>query len=85
MSVQTEVLGGTKIRSVAPGTKPRPQWCPRGLTHTQKQRVQRLRASEIREKIAEKKCDQCYGQDRPMVPTKIWKEKRIVAEKNRNA
>ena len=26
--------GGNK--SVAPGTKPEPQWCPRGLNHTQK-------------------------------------------------
>jgi hypothetical protein len=28
--------GGTKIKSIAPGTKPRPRWCPTGLTHTQK-------------------------------------------------
>jgi hypothetical protein len=32
-----------------PGTKLEPQWCPTGLTHAQKRRVQRLRASEIRE------------------------------------
>ncbi|CAD6251010.1 unnamed protein product [Miscanthus lutarioriparius] len=35
-------LGGSRIRSVASGTKPKPQWYPAGLTHTQKQRVQRL-------------------------------------------
>jgi len=35
-------LGGRRINSVASGTKPKPQWYPAGLTHTQKQRVQRL-------------------------------------------
>jgi hypothetical protein len=40
-------LGGNKIKSVAPGTKPGPQWCPTGITPTQKRRLQRLRASEI--------------------------------------
>jgi hypothetical protein len=41
-------LGGNGIKSVAPRTKPRPQWCSTVLTHTQKRRVQRLRASEIK-------------------------------------
>ena len=27
-------LEGTRIRTVAPGTKPKSQWCPRGLTRT---------------------------------------------------
>jgi hypothetical protein len=40
-------LGGNKIKSVAPGTKSGPQWCPTGITPTQKRRLQRLRASEI--------------------------------------
>ena len=62
--------GGNIIISVAPGTKSEPQWCPSGLTPTQKRRVQRLRASEIREQAAKKKRDR----DRPMVPPKmIWK------------
>jgi hypothetical protein len=46
--------GGNMIKSVAPGTKPI-QWCPTGFTHTKKRRVQRLRASEIREQVAQKK------------------------------
>lgn len=37
-------MEGSRMRSVASGTKPKPQWCPAGLTHTQKRRVQRLRA-----------------------------------------
>ena len=34
-------LGGSRIGSVASGTKPKPQWCPAGLTHTQKRQVWR--------------------------------------------
>jgi hypothetical protein len=43
-------LGGNRIGSIVPGTKPKPQWCPAGFTHTQKRRVQRLRAIEIKKK-----------------------------------
>jgi hypothetical protein len=63
--------GGNKIKSVAPRTKPEPQWCPTGLTHTQKRRVQRLRVLEIREELAEKKWPgEWFNQDKPMMPTK---------------
>jgi hypothetical protein len=41
-------LGGNKIKSATPGTKPGPQWCPTGITPTQKRRLQRLQASKIR-------------------------------------
>jgi hypothetical protein len=78
-------LRGNKIKSVTPRAKPQPQWCPTGLTHTQKRRVQRLRASEIREKMARKKSDEWLNKDRPMVPVKItWKEKHLAAKENRN-
>jgi hypothetical protein len=73
-------LGGNKIKSVAPGTKPGPQWCPTGLTHTQKRRVQRLRALEIREEIAKKKRDELFNRDKPMVPKMTWMKKRIMAD-----
>ena len=39
-SVQTRNSGGSRIRSVALGTKPKLRWCPTGLMHTQKRRVQ---------------------------------------------
>jgi hypothetical protein len=79
-------LGGNGIRSVACGTKPGPQWCPTGLTHTQKRRIQRLRALLVREEIAEKKCDEWFNRDRSMVPLKVtWKAKSIVIEENINA
>ena len=54
-----------------------------GLTHTQKRRVQRLRALEINEQIAEKKRDELLNRERPTVPTKIWREKRITGEDSR--
>jgi hypothetical protein len=62
--------GGSRIKSVEPGTKPRPQWCPVGLTHTQKRRVQRLRVSEIREELAKKRRDEWFSEIRPMMHTK---------------
>jgi hypothetical protein len=77
--------GGSRTMSVAPSTKPRPQWCSTGLTHTQKRRVQRLRVSEIREEIAQKKSYEWLNKDRPMVlPMMTWKEKRIIAKENKN-
>jgi hypothetical protein len=77
--------GGTRIKSVTPGTKPGPRWCPTGLTHTQKRRVQRLRASEIKEDISLKKRDELFSRDRPMMPPNMtWREKRITTEENVN-
>jgi hypothetical protein len=79
-------LGSNKIKSVAPGTKPGPQWCPTGITPTQKRRLQRLRASEIREEIAEKNNNVWFNKHRPMVPPKMtWKKKCVVTEENINA
>jgi hypothetical protein len=76
---------GNKIKSVAPGTKPRPRWCPTGITPTQKRRVQRLRVLEIKEEIAKKNKDEWFNEDKLMVPLKMtWKEKCIVKEENRN-
>jgi hypothetical protein len=40
---------------------------------------------EIREEIAEKKRDEQFNQDKPMVPKQIWREKRIAAEENKTA
>jgi hypothetical protein len=78
-------LGGNKIKSVAPGTKPGPQWCLTGITPTQKRRFQRLRASEIREEIAEKNNDVWFNKHRPMVPPNMtWRKKLITMEENKN-
>jgi hypothetical protein len=78
-------LGGNMIKSVIPGTKPRPPWCPTGLTRTQKQRVQRLRMLKIQEEIAEKKRNKWFNRDRPMVCMKIWRDKHIAVEEKKDA
>jgi hypothetical protein len=73
--------GGSRSISVAPGIEPG----PKGLTHTQKRRVQRLRALVIQEGIAEKTCDEWFSQDRPVVPLKMtWRKKLITMEENKN-
>jgi hypothetical protein len=79
-------LGGNMINSVVPSNKPGPQWFPMGFTHTPKQRIQRLRALEIREEIAKRKSDEWLNKDMPMVRLKMtWREKRITTEENINA
>jgi hypothetical protein len=45
-----------------------PRWCPAGLTHTQRRKLQRLRFQEKREKELEKQRDEAFNQYRPMVP-----------------
>ena len=69
-------LGGNRIRSVASGTKLKLQWCPAGLTHTQKRRVQRLRATEIME---EKKFgDLGFDKKKTMMSIKkVWRPKEV--------
>ena len=37
-----------------------PRWCPPGLTHTQKRRLQRLRRQEQKEKEAKKLGDEYF-------------------------
>jgi hypothetical protein len=65
----------------ASGSKSRPEcflprWCPPGLTHTQRRKLQRLRLHEKREKELEKKRDEDFNSYRPMVPQgKEWRVK----------
>jgi hypothetical protein len=65
----------------ASGSKSRPEcffprWCPPGLTHTQRRKLQRLRLREKRGKELEKKRDEYFNNYRPMVPQgKEWRVK----------
>jgi hypothetical protein len=65
----------------ASGSKSRPEcflprWCPPGLTHTQRRKLQRLRLREKREKELEKKRDEDFNSYIPMVPQgKEWRVK----------
>jgi hypothetical protein len=65
----------------ASGSKSRPEcflprWCPLGLTHTQRRKLQWLRLREKREKELKKKRDEDFNSYRPMVPQgKEWRVK----------
>jgi hypothetical protein len=52
-----------------------PRWCPAGLTRSQKQKLQRLRAKESQEKEAKKIFNDTYPQYPP--PQKKWRPKAI--------
>ena len=55
-----------------------PRWCPEGLTHTQKRKLQCLRNKEKREQEAEKARDEYFNKYRPMIPQgKVWQAKTI--------
>ena len=55
-----------------------PRWCPPGLTHTQKRRLQRLRRLEQKEKEAEKLRDEVFEECRPRFPQgKMWRVKMV--------
>jgi hypothetical protein len=44
-----------------------PRWCPPGLTHTQRRKLQRLRLHEKREKELEKQRDEVFNSYKPMM------------------
>jgi hypothetical protein len=52
-----------------------PRWCPAGLTRSQKQKLQRLRAKENQEKEAKKIFNDTHPQYSP--PQKKWKPKAV--------
>ena len=55
-----------------------PRWCPSGLTHTQKRKLQRLRNKEKKEHEKEKMRDEEFNRYRPMFPQgKAWKAKTV--------
>ena len=55
-----------------------PRWCPEGLTHTQKRKLQRLHNKEKREQEAEKMRDEHFNKYRPMIPQgKVWQVKSV--------
>ena len=50
-----------------------PRWCPSGLSHTQKRRLQRLRKQESMEQQVE------VEPTKPMIMKKIWRPKQIIS------
>jgi len=55
-----------------------PRWCPKGLTHTQKRKLQCLSNKEKREQEAEKARYKYFNKYRPMIPQgKAWQVKTV--------
>ena len=53
-----------------------PRWCPPGLTHTQKRRLQRMRRQEQKEQEAERLRDEQFNKYMPIIPQdKVWRVK----------
>ena len=50
-----------------------PRWCPSGLSHTQKRRLQRLHKKELMEQQVE------VEPTKPTAMKKIWRPKQIVS------
>ena len=56
-----------------------PRWCPPGLSHSRKRRLQRLRCQEQKEQDVEKLRDEHFNKYWPMVPQgKEWRVKLAV-------
>jgi hypothetical protein len=56
--------------TTALGTATAPRGCPLGLTHSQRRRIQWMRAQKLKEDVAEKERDEHFNTIWPMFPTK---------------
>jgi hypothetical protein len=70
----------------APTSKrPAPWWCPRGITKTQKHRLQKMHQRELVEKKEEEERDYWFNRVRPVTkPKQMWQEKWLAKEENDN-
>jgi hypothetical protein len=53
-------------KGATPSKRPAPQWCPKGITKTQKCRLQKMRQRELAKKKEEKEWDYWFNRLRPM-------------------
>jgi hypothetical protein len=68
-------------KCVAPSKTPSPWWCPRGITKTQKCRLQKMRQRELAKKKEEKERGYWFNRLRPMTkPKQMWRKKRLAKE-----
>jgi hypothetical protein len=62
-----------KGKGAAPSKRLAPQWFPRGITKTQKHRLQKMRQKELAEKKEEKEQDYLFNRLWPMTkPKQTW-------------
>jgi hypothetical protein len=63
-------------KGVAPRKRPAPRWCPRGITKTQKHRLQNMRQRELAKKKEDEERDYWFNRVWPMTKLKqTWWEK----------
>jgi hypothetical protein len=68
-------------RGVAPSKRLAPRWCLRGITKTQKRRMQKMHQRELAEKKKEEERDYLFNRLWPMTKTKqTWQEKWLAKE-----
>jgi hypothetical protein len=68
-------------KCAAPSKRPAPRWSPRGITKTQKHRLQKMHQRELVEKKEEEERDYWSNRLRPMTkPKQTWWKKRLAKE-----
>jgi hypothetical protein len=68
-------------KCVAPSKRLVPQWCPSGITKTQKRRLQKMSQRELAEKKEEEEWDYWFNCLQPMTrPEQTWQAKRLAKE-----
>jgi hypothetical protein len=88
-NIENRVMQGSGARKLeegkcaAPSKRPAPRWCPKGITKTQKHRLQKMRQRELAEKKKEEERDYWFNHLRPMTkPKQTWWEKQLAKEEN---
>jgi len=79
-SIQRPIMDNDHEASSSSSTSKyfQPRWCPPGLTHTQRRKLQRLRAQEKKEKELKRLRDKQFNHCRHMVPQgKVWRVKAV--------
>jgi hypothetical protein len=68
-------------KGAAPSKMPAPRWCPRGITKTEKHKLQKMCQGELAEKKEEEEWDYWFNCLWPMTkPKQMWWEKQLAKE-----
>jgi hypothetical protein len=76
-------LGGDEEKGAAPSKRPAPRWCPRGITKTQKCRLQKMHQRDLAEKKEKEVRDYWFNRLWAQTkPKQTWQEKWLAKEEN---
>jgi hypothetical protein len=80
--VRQDSDGYTEVRKDATlSRRMAPRWCPRGITKTQKRRLQKMHQRELAEKKKQQPPDYWFNRLQPMTRLKqTWREKWLAKE-----